>query len=410
MYPALFIPEYASEVKAKRVTHLTEPCVLDFSLTRGYKRNILSMGNGMLRIAGTKIRKLREDLGLTQEDLAKSVGLSSEYISLLELGRRSPSLDSLSRIAKFLDKKISFFIMEKTDSLDSLIQGDKLDAKTKRILRRFRGGCDDYMQLEEMTGRPSDLAPLYANVRAEKLAEQERQRLDLGNHPIADVFSLLEQRGLHILRMGVPRDIPIAGIFVFLEYRQAAFALINSNQPYHQQILTATHEYAHYLKDRYDGPIIDNPDIFIEDYISLYHGREKYAQTFALHFLLPPKKLMDFIEKDLRTKQLDKEEILYIRRYFDVSFIVLIQMLKKLEFISASQFKEYQEWDWEPYETALFGPNNKTVPKKERGPSLLSDRFVSLVWDAYRLKKISAERAARFLQVTEEKFLSFPLR
>lgn len=360
----------------------------------------------MVRIIGTKIRKLREEMGLTQEDLAKSVGLSSEFISFLELGRRSPSLESLSRIAKFLDKEISFFILEKTESFDSMIQGDKLDAKTRRLLRKFRSNCDDYLQLEEMTGRQSDLAPLYANVRAEKLAEQERRRLDLGNNPIPNIFSLLEQSGLHIIRHPIHEDIHIAGVFVFLEYKQAAFALINSNQSFHQQILTAAHEYAHYLKDRYDGPIIDNPDIFIEDYITLYHGREKFAQTFALHFLLPPEKLKDFIQKDLRSKQLNMEDILYIRRYYDVSFLALIQMLKKMEYISLSQFKECQKWDWEQYETAQFGSRNVSIPQKARGHSLLSARFVSLVLDAYRKKKISAEKAAQLLHINKEKFVS----
>ncbi|UCE40043.1 MAG: helix-turn-helix domain-containing protein [Candidatus Aminicenantes bacterium] len=364
----------------------------------------------MVRIVGTKIRKLREEMGLTQEDLAKSVGLSSEFISLLELGRRSPSLESLSRIAKFLDKEISFFILEKTESFDSLIQGDKLDAKTKRLLRKFRSDCEDYLQIEEMTGRQSDLAPLYANVIAEKLAEQERNRLDLGNDPIPNVFSLLELSGLHIIRRPIHEDIHIAGVFLFLEHKQAAFALINSNQPFHQQILTATHEYAHYLKDRYDGPIIDNPDIFIEDYITLYHGREKYAQTFALHFLLPPEKLKDFIDKDLRSKHLGVDDILYIRRHYDVSLLALIQMLKKIEYISLSQFKECQKWDWEQYETALFGSRKISAPQKARGHSLLSARFVSLVSDAYRLKKISAEKAAHLLRISKEKFLSFPLR
>jgi transcriptional regulator with XRE-family HTH domain len=364
----------------------------------------------MIRIAGTKIRKLREDMGLTQEDLAKSVGLSSEFISLLELGRRSPSLESLSRIAKFLDKEIAFFILDKKESLDSMIQGNKLDAKTKRVLKRFQGECDDYVQLEEMTGRQSDLAPLYTNVRAEKLAAQERRRLDLGNYPIAGVFSLLEQRGLHVVRYPIPEGIPIAGIFVFLEDRQAAFALINSNQPFHQQTLAAIHEYAHYLRDRHDGPIIDNPDIFIEDFITLYHGREKYAQTFALHFLLPPEKLIDFIEKDLCTKQLAKIDVLYIRRYFDVSLIGLIQMLKKMEYISSTQFKEFQNWDWEQDETALFGSRKIPSPKMGRGRSLLSDRFISLVWDAYRLKKISAEKAAQFLRIPKEKFSSLSFR
>jgi len=305
-----------------------------------------------------------------------------------------------------LDKEISFFILEKEQSFDSLIKGERFDLKTKRLLKKFKKYCYDYLKLEEMTGRQSDLAPLYENVTAEKMAAQERRRLDLGDDPIPDVFSLLEQNGLHVWRYPIPEEINIAGVFVFLEYKQTAFALINSNQSFSQQILTATHEYGHYLKDRFDGPIIDNPDIFIEDYITLYHGREKYAQTFALHFLLPPEELRDFIEKDLRSKQLNLEDILYIRRYHDVSFLALLQMLKKLNYVSVSQFKELQKLDWEQHENCLFGSKKMNVPQRRRGHSLLSERYVSLVLDAFRIKKISAVKAGQLLRMNKEKFLS----
>lgn len=359
----------------------------------------------MVRIIGTKIRKMREELGLTQEDLAVSVGLSSEFISLLELGRRSPSLESLSRIASFLDKNISFFLLEKKETFDSLLKGDKLDRKTKGLLKAFRRYCDDCMWLEELTGRQSNLAPQYANVRAEKMATEERRRLGVGQDAIPHVFSLLEQQGLHVWRHPVPVETNIAGMFVFLDHKQSAFALLNSNQPYHQQILTATHEYGHYLKDRFDGPIIDNPDIFIEDYITLYHGREKFAQTFALHFLIPPERLEEFVEKNLRSKQLSLDDILYIRRCYDVTFLGLLQMLKKLGFISPNQFKDFQKMDWENHEIALFGAGHPCFPPKIKGRSLLSERFVSLVLDAYRLKKISADKAAQLLQTKKERFL-----
>ena len=361
----------------------------------------------MVRIMGTKIRKLREEMGLTQEDLARSVGLSSEFISLLELGRRSPSLESLSRIAEFLDKEVSFFILEKTESLDSLIKGGKLDAKTKRLLKKFRAYCDDYMELEEVTGRQSHLAPLYTNVTAEKMAAQERRRLNLGHDPISNVFSLYEQNGLHLWRYPIPEELNIAGYFVFMEYKQMAFAMVNSHQSVGQQILTATHEYGHYLKDRADGPILDNPDIFVEDFITLYHGREKYAQTFALHFLLPPERLRDFCENDLRTKQLSLDDILYIRRSFAVSFRALLQMLKKMENISPSQFKELQKLDWKRREAVLYGSPAIPIPQGNKGRSLLSERFISLVLDAFRLKKISAEKASQYLHMKKQDLLSF---
>ncbi len=359
----------------------------------------------MIRIVGTKIRKLREKLGFTQEDMAKSVGLSPEFISFLELGRRSPSLESLSRIAKFLNKEISFFILEKAESFESLIKGERLDSKTKRLMRKFKRYCDDYLELEEMTGRQSDLAPFYESVNAERMAAQERGRLGLGDDPVFDIFSLIEQNGLHVWRHPLPEEINIAGLYVFFEYKQTAFALIDSSQSFGQQILTAAHEYGHYLKDRFDGPIIDNPDIFIEDYITLYHGREKYAQTFALHFLLPPRKVKDFIKNNFRSDRLKLEDILYIRRYYNVSFLALLQMLKKLGYISPGQFKELQKQDWERHEDNVYGSREISIPKRRKGRSFLSARYVNLVIDAFRLKRISPEKAAQLLHMKKDRFL-----
>ena len=76
----------------------------------------------MSHIVGTKIRSLREELDLTQEELAGSVGLSSEFISLLELGKRDPSLESLSSLARFFKKDLSFFLAE----VAFLCQGEKI--------------------------------------------------------------------------------------------------------------------------------------------------------------------------------------------------------------------------------------------------------------------------------------------
>jgi transcriptional regulator with XRE-family HTH domain len=360
----------------------------------------------MIRIMGTRIRKLREEIGVTQEDLGKSVGVSSEFISLLELGKRSPSLESLSRIARFLNKEVSYFILEKKETFTSLLQGEGLDAKTKRLMRKFKKYCDEYLKLEEMTGRQSDLAPLYTNITAEKMAEQERRRLDVGNGPLSDVFFLLEQNGLHIWRPPVPEGVDISGMFVFLDYKQAAFALVNSQLPVSRQRLAAAHEYGHYLRDRYDGPVIDNPDIFIEDYITLYHTREKYAQTFALNFLMPPKRLVEIIEKDIRSKSLNFMDILYIRRHFGASLLSLLQMLKKLEFISPSQFKEFQELDALQYEKSIYGSDGGLDWPGKKRKTFVSERYRSLVLDACRIKKLSIEEAAMLLAVDKSQILS----
>lgn len=54
-----------------------------------------------------KIRELREEQNITQNDLSKTTGLSIGYISLLENNiRQNPSYKTLEKIAKALHKEV----------------------------------------------------------------------------------------------------------------------------------------------------------------------------------------------------------------------------------------------------------------------------------------------------------------
>jgi transcriptional regulator with XRE-family HTH domain len=54
------------------------------------------------RILGDAVRTQRKRLKMTQEKLAEKTGLSVIFISLLENGHRTVSVDALLRIAKAL--------------------------------------------------------------------------------------------------------------------------------------------------------------------------------------------------------------------------------------------------------------------------------------------------------------------
>lgn len=56
---------------------------------------------------GAKIRRLRKDLGLSQETLAERIGVSPVYICMVENGKRTMSLALLDRIANELETTIS---------------------------------------------------------------------------------------------------------------------------------------------------------------------------------------------------------------------------------------------------------------------------------------------------------------
>ncbi len=52
---------------------------------------------------GLVLRRLRQEAGLTQEALGFAAGLQRNYISLLELGQRQPSLTTILSLARGMD-------------------------------------------------------------------------------------------------------------------------------------------------------------------------------------------------------------------------------------------------------------------------------------------------------------------
>ena len=53
---------------------------------------------------GKVLRQLRQDAGLTQEQLGFDADLRRTYVSILELGQQQPSLTTIIKIAKALNK------------------------------------------------------------------------------------------------------------------------------------------------------------------------------------------------------------------------------------------------------------------------------------------------------------------
>jgi transcriptional regulator with XRE-family HTH domain len=49
-----------------------------------------------------RLKRLRQERGLTQEQLAKRSGVSHGYLARLEIGMHDPSLSTLAKLAKAL--------------------------------------------------------------------------------------------------------------------------------------------------------------------------------------------------------------------------------------------------------------------------------------------------------------------
>lgn len=83
------MPKSWSELKAERTG--------DSEVRAGYERARLAHEFGM------RVRRRRDELGLTQLDLARSVGTSQPAIARLEAGGTQPTLETIAALSRALD-------------------------------------------------------------------------------------------------------------------------------------------------------------------------------------------------------------------------------------------------------------------------------------------------------------------
>ena len=85
-----------------------------------------------MTVKGNKIRELREERGLTLNELSKKAGLSISYLSEIERGSKKPSLKTIDKIAKALNVNKAQIL--ETEQLEiSLTLGEKI-----RLIREER--------------------------------------------------------------------------------------------------------------------------------------------------------------------------------------------------------------------------------------------------------------------------------
>lgn len=353
----------------------------------------------MKELIGKKVKELRLLYNQTQEELANALGVSKEFISMIESGKRLPSLETMSKFGKIFSKDTDFFLREEEEPFAALFRVEALGAPERMALDKAAKFCEDYAFLEKETEQIPVLPPAYPEKPgilkslsalkedAEHLAEGEWRRLGLGDEPIKDIFSLIESQGVHVIRQEMG-NVGFDGAFLFSP-ENGAFVIVNASRPLVRQVFTAAHEYCHCLKHRNRGIQIDR-NIY-EDYLNANApAMDRYANAFAVAFLMPRKA----IERAIKNldKHLGAEEVIQLKRYFGVSYQAMVWRLVNLKFIPKARTEEYLQIKPRSLEESIFGDTEETVI-----PAKMPERYVRLALDAYLMGKITVSRLAELL-------------
>lgn len=80
---------------------------------------------------GERLRKRRQVMKLTQQELGKALGLTSQHISAIEQDKRVPSLASLVKMAKELGVSVDCLLTGEEGVITDTIPAIKADKKLK---------------------------------------------------------------------------------------------------------------------------------------------------------------------------------------------------------------------------------------------------------------------------------------
>jgi len=383
-----------------------------------------------------RLRKARDAAGVTQDEVARRLGLPRSAIAQMELGNRSVSSLELDRLARLYGRSLEELLAEGFDAEATLVaifraeaataeEGALFDAATHAIeLARELGSLEELLAIERARLRAPDYgigAPRNkweAIQQGNQTAAEERKRLSLGDSPMGDVADLLESQGVRTALLSLPDD--ISGL-TLMDPRLSFFVVANESHHVLRRRFSWVHEYAHILLDRERRGMVSR-DSEREDL------REVRANAFAASLLLPEGGVGDFLaglgkgrgsrerwevydESDRQkptpaegraepgSQEVQLYDVVRLANRFGVSRLSAIYRLKNLRLISAAAAENLLEQERDgkgaQVERSLRLPSWRAprVSAETSGVSLqpgeFRGRFLSLALDAYRMEKIS---------------------
>lgn len=81
------------------------------------------------RRIGARLKRARQDRGLTQEQLAEAAGLHTTYIAKVEAGDRTPSLETLIRLSSIMNVSLQSVVAVVDQHPEETVPGDDIQAE-----------------------------------------------------------------------------------------------------------------------------------------------------------------------------------------------------------------------------------------------------------------------------------------
>ena len=299
-------------------------------------------------------------------------------ITQIEAGKRSVSTLELARLASCYRRKVMSFLADDGDQEDIMVAlhrvapGLEADTEVGHQVDRCVELCREGVTLEDLLGWDRRSGPPPRDLRvprstgeaieqAERVADEERLRLNIGHTPVGDIAELIAAQSIWASAIDLPDH--MSGLF--LRHPSIGMAiLVNASHPHVRKRFSFAHEYAHALFDRDRTMRVSSTDNSADQV-------EKRANAFAAAFLMPtggvyevllrlgkrfrdsPQQLIydaasdGSIESEMRspprTQRVTCKDVAIVARRFGVSYRASAYRLRSLRYVSQAECADLLE-------------------------------------------------------------------
>jgi Zn-dependent peptidase ImmA (M78 family)/DNA-binding XRE family transcriptional regulator len=285
------------------------------------------------------LRRLRDEKGLSQAQVAERTGISRVAYRNIETGTASPRTGTLTSLAAALGVKIPDLMVE-IHPLRAVRFRQKHMTSREQLLVRVSRWLEGYAELEGLLGEEKAFAFAKARVtgaaqgveHAMKLAEAARRCVGLSpEDSIRDVCELLEDNGVKVYPLSLASEGFFGLSVAAADGGPAVVVNVWERISVERWIFTAAHELGHLLL-HLDAYRVDDST---ED-----KAEEKEADVFAAYFLMPAGV---FAHAWQETRGLSfLERVLKVKRLFRVSYRTVLHRVQDTTTIGKSVWGRFQ--------------------------------------------------------------------
>jgi Zn-dependent peptidase ImmA (M78 family)/DNA-binding XRE family transcriptional regulator len=370
-----------------------------------------------------RIRAAREQSRMTQDEVASHLGVSRSVVVQMEAGNRSVSSLELDRLAYLFGRDIREFVadvFEETDTLGALFRAQPDVAEQPAVVQKLRECMAlgrELTNLERLVGVHRDIStvatyplPMPGNRweairQGERLADEERRRLQLASGPLPDLIELLETQGVRTAVVDLPED--ISGL-TLSDKSIGLFVVANRFHHHLRRRFSFAHEYAHVVVDRARFGLVSR----VSKHDDLVEVR---ANSFAAAFLMPEEGVRTFVamlgkgkpsrsyaelfdeggalsvegRTEPGTQAVQLYDVVRIAHHFGVSRISALYRLRNLRLVTEQEFDRLKALNESGKGGQLAELLGLPEPDHEAVRNQFRHRFLGLALEAYRRDRIS---------------------